>query len=63
MTQHITGELLKKMIANAAVAIENHKNEIKARFNTQTENLNIVVNHINRNKKVVIKELIKELKK
>ena len=27
MTQYITGELLKKMIANAAVAIENHKDE------------------------------------
>lgn len=42
---------------------EEHKNEIKIRFNTQPENINIIVNHINQNKKVIIKELIKELKK
>ena len=41
---------------------EEHKKEIKIRFNTQSENLNIIVNHINQNKKVIIKELIKELK-
>lgn len=41
---------------------ENHKKEIKIKFNTQTENLNIIVTHINQNKKVIIKELIKELK-
>jgi len=28
LTRHITGELFKKMISNAAAAIENHKNEI-----------------------------------
>jgi len=39
-----------------------HKKEIKIKFNTQTENLNILMNHINRNKKVIITELIKELK-
>jgi len=42
---------------------EDHKKEIKIRFNTHPENLNILVNHINQNKKAIIKELIKELKK
>ncbi|KZX11078.1 hypothetical protein [Methanobrevibacter curvatus] len=41
---------------------EDHKREIKIQFNTQSENLNIVVNYINKNKKIIIKELIKELK-
>lgn len=42
---------------------ENHKKETKIRFNTQAENLKIIVDHINQNKKVIIKKLIKELKK
>jgi hypothetical protein len=40
-----------------------HKKEIKIKFNTQTENLNMLMNHINKNKRVIIKELINELKK
>ncbi|MGL4669207.1 MAG: hypothetical protein ACRCVG_01220 [Methanobacteriaceae archaeon] len=41
---------------------ENHKEEIIIKHNTQNENLNIVANHIKTNKKIIKKELIKELK-
>ena len=41
---------------------ENHKDEMKIKHNSQEKNLNIIVEHINKNKKLIIKELIKELK-
>ncbi|MCL2687084.1 MAG: hypothetical protein FWE58_00940 [Methanobrevibacter sp.] len=41
---------------------KNHKKEIKIKFDTQTENLNMLVNHINKNKKLILNELIEELK-
>jgi len=41
---------------------ENHPHEIKIKHNTQKENTKLVINHINKNKGVILKELIEELK-
>jgi hypothetical protein len=40
---------------------ENHPNETKIKHDTQEENTKIVINHINKNKGLILKELIKEL--
>lgn len=41
---------------------ENHKEEIKIKNDTQKENLNIIISHINKNKELILNELIEELK-
>ncbi|WP_080461125.1 hypothetical protein [Methanobrevibacter arboriphilus] len=41
---------------------ENHKEEMKIKHDTQKENLDIIIFHINKNKELILKEIIKELK-
>ena len=41
---------------------ENHKEEKEIKHTTQNENLNLVVKHIEKNKKLILNDLIKELK-
>jgi hypothetical protein len=41
---------------------EEHEKEIQIKHDTQEKNLNIIVSHINKNKSLIIKELIRELK-
>lgn len=41
---------------------KNHKEEKEIKHDTQKENLDIIIFHINKNKKLIITNLIKELK-
>ncbi|MDR0900362.1 MAG: hypothetical protein LBM26_01775 [Methanobrevibacter sp.] len=39
-----------------------HKKEIKIKHDIQEENLNLIIQHLNKNKKLILNQLIEELK-